>query len=186
MTVGPGGSGAFWQNFSLGTLLMTIPNRYYSPQTFQFENDAVIQSQANAQQVIAFPPLLTINQTGTSVGVTLTMVQLFGNATQAVSVGAEEVYTHFLDRASFTSTGVAGAPFNAKFVLGTHYPCAWGSYLAQTVSKSGVAVSHFVPRPAGCVTSTQQTTVMTLGFVNINSFTLVLGEFQIVIGVGVA
>src|SRR5271169_3375478 len=69
MTVGPGGGKAFFQNDSLGTLRMTLENRYYSPELFELEDGGVIQSQGDTHQIMAFPPPLAFNVSGNNVGV---------------------------------------------------------------------------------------------------------------------
>ncbi|MGI0132721.1 MAG: hypothetical protein ACREDK_06490 [Thermoplasmata archaeon] len=184
MTVGPGGGHAFYQNFSLGTLQMQLPNRYYSPQTFEFEDDAVIQSQADTQQVLSFPPTLAFNQSGGQIGVTISLVQMYGNATQTVSVGTQEVYSHFLNTQTFTSTGRAGAAFNGQFRLGTHFPCAWANYLNGAMLRSGIGGAHYSLSPSTCAASNGQAQLITLQFLGISSMTVILGQFTIVVGVG--
>lgn len=185
MTVGPGGSSALYRNYSLGTLSMQLPNRYYSPQTFEFEDDAVVQSQSDRQQIVAYPPALTISQVGTQVNVTLALVQLYGNGSQAVSTGTQEVSSHFLFAQQFVSTGpTAGGTFQGEFKLGTHYPCAWRTFLSQALNQSGVAASHFSLTPTSCIASNGHAKVVDLKFLNISEFTLVLGAFSIVMGVG--
>lgn len=186
MSVGPGASAPLYRNYSLGTLAMTLPNRYYSPQVFEFEDDAVIQSQSDTSQIVAFPPLLSINSTGDQVGVSLALVQLLGNATQTVGAGTQEVSSHYLFSQQFASTGPAGGgTFHAELRLGTHYPCAWATYLANSLNRSGVAPSHFVLTPSTCTASNGVAKIVDLQFLNISAFTLLLGTFSIVVGVGV-
>ena len=186
MTVGPGASGPLYRNYSLGALAMTLPNRYYSPQVFELEDDAVIQSQSDRSQIVAFPPLLAINSSGTQVGVSVSLVQLLGNATQAIGAGTQEVVSHYLFGQQFVSTGPGGGgTFQAEFRLGTHFPCAWATYLSSTLNRSGVSPSHFSLTPSGCIASRGLPQLVDLRFLNISSFTLILGTFSIVVGVGV-
>ena len=186
MSVGPGGSGALYRNASLGALSMLLPNRYYSPQIFEFEDDAVIQSQSDTSQIVAFPPVLNLNQTGTQVGVTLSLVQLLGNATQAIGAGTQEVSSHYLFSQVFSSSGPSGGgTFRAEFRLGTHFPCAWATYLQNTLNRSGVAASHYTLTPNTCTASNGGAKIVDLQFVNIASCTLILGTFSIALGVGV-
>ncbi len=186
MTVGPGGSGPLYRNFSLGDLSMYLPNRYYSAQTFVLEDDAVIQSQTDTTQIVAFPPPLSLNTTGSQVGVSLSLVQLLGNATQATGAGTQEVSSHFLFSQVFSSAGPSGGgTFSAEFRLGTHYPCAWASFLQNTLNRSGVGSSHYSLVPSACLPSSGIAKIIDLRFLNISSFTLILGTVSIVIGVGV-
>ena len=182
MTPGPGGASTFFQNFTLGSLTMQLPNRYYSPQFFTFEDDAVIQSQSATQQIILYPPGLSLNVSGTSFGATLTLVQLLGNATQTVSTGTQEVYSHFLFAQAFTSAPASGT-VSAKFLLGTHYPCAWTRFLATQFGASNMG-AHATITPSSCQTSTTAS-FMKVQFTGLSSFTLVLAEYSIGVGVGV-
>ena len=182
MTPGPGGANTFFQNVSLGTLTMSLPNRYYSPQLFEFENDAVIQSQTSTQQLVMYPPGLSLNVSGNQVGVTMVLVQMLGNATQAVSTGTQEVYSHFLFNQTFSST-VASPTLSAKLFLGTHFPCAWSGFMKKAFQNAGLG-GHATITPANCVTSSKASDI-TIAFTGLTSFNLVLAEFSIVVGVGV-
>lgn len=185
LSVGPGGGAPFYQNDSLGTLRMTEPNRYFSPQTFELENDAVIQSQGDTHQILAYPPPLVFNVSGTNVGATIGLFQLIGNATQAISTGTEEVYSHYLGAQVYTSNG-GGRPFNAEFALGTHYECAWQAFLNQTIHSSflpnGLAT---LTGAKGCVASLQTAQDLFLSLTGISWVQVVVATFQLVIGVGV-
>jgi len=184
MTPGPGGAAKFYQNFSLGALTMSLPNRYYSSQFFEFEDDAVIQAQSTSQQLMLYPPGLALNASGTSYGVTLTLVQMLGNATQSVSTGTQEVYSHYLFSQAFTSAPSVGT-VSGKWILGTHYSCAWTRFLETQFATAGLG-AHATVSPAKCVTNTlglAQNIVVT--FTGLASFTLVLAEFSISVGVGI-
>jgi hypothetical protein len=184
MSVGPGGQKNFVQNYSLGTLEMQLPNRYYNPQTFSFEDDGVVESQGDTAQTLEFPPLFTLNTSGTYTAVTMALLLLYGNATQVVSSGTVEVYSHFNYEQTFASNG-NGAPFNATYTIGTHYPCAWATFLNQTLTHSGLSPSHYSLDTKTCVASNGQPYVIHLKFTNITTFTLILGTVTIVTGVGV-
>ncbi len=184
-TVGPGGGKAFYQNYSLGTLILTIPNRYYSPQTFEYEDDAVIQSQADTHQVVAYPPELAFNDTGGKVGVTLELFQLVGNATQTVSSGTVEVYSHYRSTQEYYSQSLTGATFSARFLLGTHYACAWQAFLAEVISTSNLPAGTATLTPSGCVASQNTAQDVTLSLSGLSDVTLIVAAFQIVVGVGV-
>ena len=184
MSVGPGGGKPFAQNFSLGELTMQLPNRYYIPQTFTLEDDAVIEKQTDTSQIVAYPLSLVVNTSGSYSAVSMSMVQLYGNATQTLSPGTQEVYAHYLSVQTFTSTGLNGAPFTTTFQIGTHFPCAWATYLKALMGKSTLPSGQWTLTPNTCLASGGNALMVKLVFTNINSFTLVLGQFSIVVGVG--
>lgn len=179
---GPGGSSRFVENLTLGTLQLVLANRYYSPTTFEFEDDAVIQSQTSTQQLVMYPPALAVNVTGNQIGVTLTLLQLLGNASQTVSTGTQEVYSHFLFAQSYTSTSVANNVL-ATVLLGTHFPCAWTTFLTQTFATAGIA-SHVTLSPSTCVTAQGSASDIAVSISGLNSFTLVVAGSEITVGIG--
>ena len=180
---GPANSHAFFQNLSLGVVQMTLANRYYSPQTFEFEDDAVIQSQSAVSQIVLYPPSLAVNATGTQVGVTLTLLQLAGNASQTVSTGTQEVYTHYLYTQSYTSNSTING-VTSVVRIGTYFPCAWVSFLTSVFANAG-AGAHLSVNPSTCTTATQVPALVVATISSLASFTLVVAETQIVVGVGV-
>ena len=182
MSPGPGGSARFYQNFSLGSLTMNLPNRYYSPQLFAFEDDAVVQEQSSTQQLVMYPPTLSLNVSGSQVAVTMELLQLQGNATQTVSTGAQEVYSHFMFSQSFHANA-SGAGLSATFLLGTHYSCAWMSFLQKQFANAGLG-GHATITPATCSTSGNAIDVQ-VAYTGLTSFTLDVAQVSLVVGVGV-
>lgn len=185
---GPGNAGGlYWQNISLGTLSMQLPNRYYSPQSFSLENDAVLQAQGNGQQLVDFPPTFALNSTGAGIGVTATIIQLSGASTQATSTGSQEVFSHLVFSQTITSTSPT-ATLKATFYEGTLFPCAWDAFVNSTIAQSGINFNgHYptiTPSLASCTTGTSPFPVK-VTFTNLASFTLIYAQIRLVIGVGV-
>jgi hypothetical protein len=188
MKPAPGsGSGLFYENDSLGTLQVQVPSRYYSPETFSLENDAVIQAEENGQQVVEFPPTLSVNQSGSGYGVTASLIQVKGISTQATGVGTQEIFTHFVYSNSFTSVSATNA-VTAKFVDSTFYPCAWSSFMTNTFAQapSGFASgSHYsITAPGSCSGVPTSSYPFKVSFTGLASFTLIYAEVLVVIGVG--
>ncbi len=192
MQWGPGGKPNFAANITLGTVHVSAPNRYYPAQQFEYEDDAVIQSQGDTDQVMLFPPPFTLNHTGSHTTVNFEMLQLYGNATQVISPGTVQVFSDVSNVQLYPSNGTgpagvpaAGTPFRASITIGTLYPCAWATYFNQTMQASGlVAGANYTLSPSTCVASHGLSTPVKLVFFGVNSFNLVLASFQIAIGVG--
>jgi hypothetical protein len=186
MNPGPGDGKQFSQNLTLGTVTMYLPNRYYSPQTFSLEDDAVVQAQTDLTQILAFPPTMTVNQSGSQIAVTMSLIQLLGNASQVITTGTQEVSSHFIFSQTYASngTGLPGS-LSASFTIGTHFPCAWATYLNQLLTSSKIGASHYTLSPSTCVPSLGNVVTVSLHFTTISTFTLVFSEFNLVTGVGV-
>ncbi|MFZ1023125.1 MAG: hypothetical protein WAN87_03220 [Thermoplasmata archaeon] len=123
-------------NISLGTLQMQLGNRYYPPQTFEFEDDAVIQSQGPNSQLVDFPPLLSLNTVGGALNVTMALLQFYGNATTTVSSGTQDVFSHYKFTEPYYEDHPSG--FNLTFEVGTDFPCAWQTFLTQLATTAGL------------------------------------------------
>ncbi|MGI0071317.1 MAG: hypothetical protein ACRECT_04510 [Thermoplasmata archaeon] len=144
---GPGGSTNYAQAIQAGILELSLPNRYYTPETFYFENDAVIQSQSTGYQIMAVPPPLNISYTPANTSVSGSILQLFGNASTVVGQGSEDVYSNLRYSQTVASNGklVAGVqePLVFTFTVGTQYPCAWDPYLYNLVTTSGMPAADY-------------------------------------------
>jgi hypothetical protein len=191
VTPGPSGQKTFYQNLSqLGTLRFSLPNRYYSAQTFELEDDAVVQSQGYAQQTLAYPPLLSVNSSGTFSAVTLALVQMYGNSSSVASQGTVDVFTHFSSRQSVTSSA---ASVSATFTLGTFYPCAWYRFLNAALVNSTLPAggwSWVSPAPpttaqTACGPTGNHALRLQIQFANLRSFTLIVAGVNVVMGQGV-
>jgi hypothetical protein len=200
LSQGPGGSGFFSQRIATGALQMVLPDRYYSGETFFYEDDAVIQSQAGGYQtMIVNPPLnITRNAAGNTT-ITTALLQLYGNASTVITQGSQVEYSHFRYSQPITSSGAVGPvnnsaiPFVFKFEIGTQYPCAWDSFLTQTIQNSGLSnknitlaftPSTFTPTPTACTNPTGATTILTLTVSNVNFVRFFNAGVQLSNGVG--
>jgi hypothetical protein len=184
---GPSGVRNFAENLSLGTVQAYVPDRYYPPQQFQYESDAVIESQTGSQQTLLYPPLFTLNTTGNSTSGTLGLLQLYGNATQVVTTGTVEVYSVFDTTQQYISEGNPATPklpFQVTVTLGTLYPCAWVNYLHQVLGTSGLGAANYTLTPSTCVNANGQSTLVRLVLLDMNRFDLQLATLTIDIGIG--
>lgn len=197
-SIGPGGIVNYGQQIASGTLQMQLPNRYYTPEAFYYEDDAVIQSQSVGYQVMAFPPPLNISVMAGNTTVTDSFLQLYGNASTVVGQGSEEVYSH-LRFSQLASSNGAGAPFKFTFEIGTQYPCAWDSYLYHVVTTSGLASSAYslngsfqkVPTTplsatysGSCFDTNGATTILAFTLLSVNYAQVFQAGVQIGLGVG--
>jgi hypothetical protein len=185
------------QNTSLGILTMSLPNRYFSPEFFSYENDAVLQTQSGGQSFVAFAPTLSIQPSPTGgVSVIDSIVQLVGAAASGSSGAPQDVYSHYVTNTTFTSSNGSARGVNATIVEGTLYPCAWESffnrtiqaYLSQGFSFASGGTPTITPTPpANCPSTTPSNpTYVKLQFTHLYSFELVFAEVRLDVGVGVA
>jgi hypothetical protein len=187
MKPGPGSaSGPFYENQTIGSVQIQVPSRYYTPEVLSFENDAIVQVQGSGQQVVEFPPTLSVNQTGSGYGVTATLLQVTGISTQATGVGTQEIFSHFVYSDAFTGSSATNA-LTAKFIESTFYPCAWSSFVANTLAQapSGFTSSHYsITAPASCSSPLSSPYPFKVSFTGLTSFTLIWAEVRLVIGIG--
>lgn len=190
LQVGPGGSGFFSQRIATGVVQMVLPNRYYTPETYFYEDDAVIESQPGGYQVMDVNSPLNVTHTGAgNTTVSTSLLQLYGNESSIVGLGSQDLYSHYRYSQPVTSNGVYVAanmtyqPFTFAFEIGTQYPCAWWSFLNTVAGYSGLAktdwkltqlspgtnsTSTTAPTTATCSSGSGATTVLTLTVANVN------------------
>lgn len=174
---------------NLGTMLVTLPNRYFSPQTFQVEDGAVIQSQGDTNQLIAYPPLFQLEKSGQSLGLTVMLTQMYGNATRLTSPGTIEVYSELLGNTQ-TLTNNGSFPITSLFLnLTTHFPCAWSTFFTTSEASANVNSTQMSITYSGGYTACSATSGLakTIHILvsNIASLTVVLANFQLSAGIGV-
>jgi hypothetical protein len=205
-SIGPGGYVGYSQSVASGTLQFLLPNRYYTPETFYYEDDAVIQSQSSGYQIMAFPPPLNISVVGSNTTVTDSLLQLYGNASSVVGQGSSEVYSALRFTQLSTSNGeLKGIPTqfdNFTFEIGTEYPCAWTSYLYNVLNATGLPHTSihlqskfsnmvspsisptFAGSPSTCFNFNSATTILSFTLVDVSYVQLYLAGLQVSMGVG--
>jgi hypothetical protein len=212
MSTGPGGSGPYYQKVATGILQMQLPNRYYSSQTFYFEDDGVVESQSGGYQVMAFAPPFNVTSFAGNTTVTSSFLQLTGNSTTVIGQGSEEVYSHLRFTQTVASNGKAISktsttlrPFNYTFEIGTQYPCAWSQFLQSQMNVSGIpyvlnptlGVTSYnytnlwnsthavtVPYMGSCYNPAGVTTVIAVNLFQVNYATLFYAGVALTVGVG--
>ncbi|MGC2288684.1 MAG: hypothetical protein WA688_02350 [Thermoplasmata archaeon] len=174
---------------SLGTMLITLPNRYYSPETFQLEDGAIIQSEGDTNQLISFPPIFILQKIGTSLSLTMMLTQMYGNATRLTSPGTIEVYSELLGATQTLKNNNTGAVASLFLNVTTHYPCAWSTFFTQSRTVGNVSAAQMtVTYSAGytpCTATSGQAKTINVLITNIATVTLILANFQLSAGIGV-
>jgi hypothetical protein len=193
MSNGPGGSGHYDQRIATGTLEMILPNRYYTAETFYFEDDGVIQEQSGGYQVMQInPPFNVTKNAAGNTTIYTSLLQLYGNASTFIGQGSQDVYSHYRYSTYVTAIGTyvpanaSRLPFVFTFQIGTQYPCAWSSFLSQTMLVSGVPTHSysFTPYTGSCDNPTGATTDLTLTVYNVNYAAFYQAGSQVSLGVG--
>ncbi|MGP8077141.1 MAG: hypothetical protein ACLP78_00465 [Thermoplasmata archaeon] len=198
---GPGVKTARPWNESTATavLEMQLPNRYFTSQTFFFEDDAVIQTQYGAHSVMVGPPPFTITKTVTNTTVSTSFLGLYGNSTVVIGQGSEEVYSELVTSSWINSNGLflgaTGNPvvFNFTFQIGTHNLCPWYSYVTGLVASAGLAASAYrigsstalPPTSTVCSDTTGYTYDLTLKVLNIAYASALVSSISVSMGAGV-
>jgi hypothetical protein len=200
---GPGGIVGYSQSVPTGVLEFILPNRYYTPETFYMEDDAVIQSQSIGYQIMANPPPLNFTQVGANTSVSDSFVQFYGNASSVIGQGSEEVYSHLRYSSTVTSNGKPSGttllPLTFTFTIGTQWPCAWSTYLYHVLTTSGLpsgnvtfsnSVEGNTTTPiantfsGSCFNNGGATTILSFSVIGVDWATLYLGGLGIGMGVG--
>ncbi len=172
--------------FPTGFVSMNLPNRYYNAQTYQLEDDAVIESQTPTNQIIVFPPLLSLVRSGTAgnLSVVFEVVQLAGNSTQSYFSGTQDIYSHYINSQAISFNN-SSTNINLALTVATHYPCAWQGFFNQTVAGAGIKTTDYsIANPSGCVSTSGPLNIVTLTLTHVQGFTYLWGSVRITAGVG--
>jgi hypothetical protein len=198
---GPGSTGIpYYQTVGTGTLSLVLPNRYYTAETYFFEDDGVIQSQYGGYQIMSYPPPLNITSVAGNTTISTSLLQLYGNSTSVVGQQSQLVYSQLRYSQFVTSNGKYSpstqtyAPTNFTFEIGTQYPCAWFSFLKSVVSGSGLPAAEYsltqngtatAPTTAACLNPNSVSTIVELSVTAVvNYVTLFYAGAQLSVGLG--
>lgn len=184
----PGITG-FHQNYTPDDLIMSLPDRYYVPIVYAFEDDAVISEQGSATttagQVMDFEPSVVANTSTTSTGTSLTHVSLllysiYGNLTTNPGGGTQEVYSTLLS----TQTYSASTNTPLRLVQATDYPCAWARFWNSSLQSPGLTFTEFPTVHNACLTNPRSPTVVRVTVSSITTLQVVIANVQMSIGNG--
>jgi hypothetical protein len=184
ISAGPG-TIPYAQNVSTGTLTMNLPNRYASPETLAFQNDAVIRVPNGAPPTIAFSPLFALRHMPGNTSLALVLLNTVGAERSTSAPGTQPVSSTLLARSVITTHDLFGAngsagSFGVTLRIGSIYACAWEEYFANALSVSGIAPGSYTL--SGPTTGCAGTVLLTL--TSVSFCTLYLAEIDIAVGSG--
>lgn len=186
------------ETVAASVLQMQLPNRYFPPETFVYEEDAVVQSQPGGNQWMVIPPPLSLTRVGGNTTVQTSFLQLSGNASVFVGQGSKDIYSRYLyeqpvsSSGRFLSASSTPLPFNFTFTLGTRYLCAWYHFLTNLTAASGLPGGSYSltgsvalpPSPSVCGNNLGLTYDLTLTVKGVSYATLFFAGTQISFNVG--
>jgi hypothetical protein len=188
-------------------LKMSLPNRYYTPETYYLEDDAVVQVQPGGHQLLAIPPPLNATDAAGNLSISASFLVMYGSPATITGQGSENVYSGLLFSQTVSSAGrflyqakstspATSLPFTLVYQIGTQNVCAWYSYLSNFTAMSGLPssaakltvnyASSFTPTAAICYDSSGETYVLTLTFSNVHYATFYYAATLVSLGVGAA
>lgn len=121
-------------------LAVSVPNRYYPPVGYYFENDGVLGISSTVHQWMVLPPPINVSKTTGNLSIQTSQLVLLGNASSFTSVGSKEVSSHLLARSQVSSVGRfltasdAARAFTFTMTMGVYGLCGWYNYLENTTA----------------------------------------------------
>jgi hypothetical protein len=186
-------------------LSMSLPNRYYTPETYYLEDDALVEVQPGGHQILAIPPPLNATDAAGNLSISASFLVMYGSPQTVVGQGSENVYSGLLFSQPVSSAGrflfqakstvpPTSLPFTFTYQIGTRNVCAWYSYLANFTAISDIPASvakltvnyasSFTPTPAVCYDGSGETYVVTLTFSNVHYATFYYAATLMSVGAG--
>jgi len=199
-TLAGGQRHSFTQTSTTDYLRVAVPNRYYPAVTYYFEDDAVVEAQAQGRQTMLVPPPLNYTQTLGNLSVASTFLVLLGNATSFSGEGSKDVTSHFYTSTTVSSSGRfltahgVPRPFNVTLTLGVYDMCGWFGYLHNLTAPLGssalltwaagsVAHSTF-PSSSVCQAAASATYMVSLVIYNVHYASVFLAQDALTFNAG--
>lgn len=138
-TTALGATGSQTHNYSqlapTNYLMASLPDRYYTPVSYYFEQDAIGGAQSSGRAWMVAPPPINVSVTTGNLTVQTSSLVLLGDVATFTSQGTKDVTSHLESTTNVSSAGrflsTTGAPrtFNLTLTLGVHDVCAWYNFL---------------------------------------------------------
>ena len=138
-TTGTGGSGSenhpYNQTAATNYLDISVPNRYFTPVDYFFENDGFAAAQSSGREWMVVPPPFNVSRTTGNLSVQGSLLVLLGNESTYTGIGSKDLTSHLSARSNVSSVGrflsTTGLPrsFNVTLTIGVHDVCAWYNFL---------------------------------------------------------
>lgn len=123
-------------NFSgFGNIKITPSNRYYTQQSYVYENGALILYQPDGGVVSSSPQITIRNSTG-NVTIAATLVSISGIEFTLGGTDTVEVQTKLLLSWDYTYTWSADAKENITLNITTEYPTVWKTWFDTELNKT--------------------------------------------------
>jgi len=189
------------QTMPTNYLEVALPNRYFTPVTYFFENDGLAGTQSQGREWMVVPPPLNVTRTTGNLSVQSSLLDLLGNESSFTGQGTKDLSSHLSSHANvssvgrFLTAGGAARTFNVTEVYGVHALCAWYNFLynetdrafgsttgwSLTWTGSGVTVSQgkTYPTLTYCELSVSESFDLTLTISNVNYATAFVAQSQL-------
>ncbi len=118
-----------------GSLSLSVPNQYYTPQEFVFEDGSIIENQSGGA-IMLDGPQLTATNASDGAALSLNLVSLLGQPFSASGSGPAVVSTSYYSNQSFQTGSYAGMNVVSSITLtvSSDYASAWASFFSSSLS----------------------------------------------------
>ncbi|KAA0008190.1 MAG: hypothetical protein FE042_02600 [Thermoplasmata archaeon] len=118
-----------YTNLSLGIIKYEAKNAYYVPQTYVFENEAIILSQDDGTDSLLSPPTINVNRAGNLINMNLLVINITGYANRTSESGVDTTYIR-TNYSSYSSINISDV---SNLTIFTSHPEPWFRFLNYTM-----------------------------------------------------
>ncbi len=129
-----------YTNLSLGIIKYEAKNAYYVPQTYIFENGAIVLSQDDGTDSLLSPPTINVNSVANLINVNLLAVNITGYANRTSESGVDTTYIR-TNYSSYSSIDISDV---SNLTIFTSYPEPWFRFLNYTMDN--VVITEYADR----------------------------------------
>ncbi len=187
-------------------LEVTLPDRYFPPVSYYFENDGISEAQSSSQQTMLVPPLFNVTKTGTTISVASSLLDLVGPSGSLSGQGSKDVTSTYVAATNvsstdrFTTSSGTLRTFNLTMTLGVHEVCSWYNLLYNvTTTALGSAAAGVwtlggswgsgspvvaAPSASTCASSVSTTYDITLEIYGVTYATTLIGQVALSFNAG--
>ncbi len=150
-------------NVTTGALALSIPNRYTTSASFDFEDGAIWQFAGGSRYATTvFGPLVELAPAAGGWNVSVRLVRFTGPSFGAAGPNPVVVTSALASEQTTTWSAGGSGSFNVTIEIGTYHPCAWYAFFEAVVgqAKLSPALSSLAPANACALLSTGPTIVV--------------------------
>jgi len=153
LTVRQGGSTLYRANLTLGTLTLSVPNRFATPETFRIQGGALLQLPGSGGGSIVTDPPISLFSNGSAWVLDATWMGIVGSPFSVSGPSSAVLASTLAQPATAWSRSNGSDGLSVTLTIGSFDACSWYHYLTGVPVEAGLGSADYrlTPSSAGLV-----------------------------------